>query len=59
MFNELTKGEIMKNEVNRASMAKKKIYKQPEIEVKELQAMSIICASITKGGDAEGDTIGD
>ena len=49
----------MKNEVNRAIMAKKKIYNQPEIEVKELQAMSIICASITKGGDAEGDTIGD
>ncbi len=48
MFNELTKGEIMK-----------KIYNQPEIEVKELQAMSIICASITNGGDAKGDTIGD
>jgi len=48
MFNELTKGEIMK-----------KIYNQPEIEVQELQAMSVICGSFTPGGDAPGDSLGD
>ena len=38
---------------------KKKVYNQPATDVTELQVMSIICASVTKGGKAPGGTIGD
>ena len=39
----------MKNEVNRAIMAKKKIYNQPQMQVTALMPTTIICASIGKG----------
>ena len=35
----------------------KKIYNQPAIEVKDLKAMSIICASFTNGGNSGEDPI--
>lgn len=39
----------MKNEVNRAIMAKKKIYNQPQMQVTALMPTTIICSSITPG----------
>jgi len=36
-----------------------KMYKQPEIEITDVMPQSIICSSVTPGGDAPGDTIGD
>ena len=37
----------------------KKNYNQPELEVSEIIPQSIICSSLTSGGDAPGDSIGD
>ncbi len=44
MFNELTKGKIMK----------KKLYYQPQMQVTALMPTAIICASITPGPPAPG-----
>jgi len=55
MFNELTKGEIMKNEVNRAIMAKKKIYNQPKTETFDLQGeglMQGLTNPVSSGGSS-------
>lgn len=56
----------MKNVVNRALVAEKKNYIQPELEVLTVNAISNLCAvSITEGfsivspyGDGSGDPIG-
>ena len=49
----------MNSVTNRAFMAKKKMYKQPESSVEELMPQSVICTSAGEGPDAPGDTIGD
>ena len=42
---------IMNSVTNRACMAKKKMYTNPEIEIAEVVPQTIICASITEGGN--------
>ena len=41
----------MNSVTNRAFMAKKKMYTNPEIEIAEVAPQTIICASITQGGN--------
>ena len=40
----------MKIEDNRALVAKKKLYNQPEVNIAQIGTMSIICASGSGGG---------
>ena len=44
MFNELTKGKIMK----------KKLYNQPQMQVTALMPTTIVCVSAGYGGDSGG-----